>query len=63
MAEDKVCVSELLVVEAAHKLEQEGAVGVIQPLHSGWNNRSIHSWKICTPYSNNRISQVNATNH
>jgi hypothetical protein len=33
MTEDEVYVLELLVAEAAHKSEQEGAVGVIQTLH------------------------------
>jgi hypothetical protein len=42
MTEDEVYVSELLAVEAAHKSEQEGAVEVIQTLHSGLE-QSLHS--------------------
>ena len=34
MTEDEVYVSELLVVEAAHKLELLGAVGEIHTVHS-----------------------------
>jgi hypothetical protein len=42
MTEDEVYVLELLVAEAAHKSEQEGAVEVIQTLHSGLE-QSLHS--------------------
>jgi hypothetical protein len=42
MTEDAVYVSELLVVEAAHKSEQEGAMEVIQMLHLGLE-QSLHS--------------------
>jgi hypothetical protein len=60
MTEDEVYVSELLVVEAAHKLEQEGAVEVIQMLAG--TIAPFTAGKFALPTVITEISQVNATN-
>jgi hypothetical protein len=55
MTEDEEYVSELLVVEAVHKFEQEGAAGVmIQMLKSGLEQLLHSELEIFTPYSNHR---------